>query len=1167
MIACRACASDNPEGAKFCNECGAPLGVRSCPECGARVERGRFCNECGAALEPGPSVPSQAVGPVAERRVTSILFADLVGFTPLSETRDAEEVRELLSGYFTECRTVIARYGGVVEKFIGDAVMAVWGVPIAHEDDAERSVRAALELVDATGALGDRVGAPGLTMRVGIMTGEVAVTVGATAEGMVAGDAVNTASRIQSTAAPGQVWVDDRTRALSAAAISYSDAGRHALKGKEDPVHLWRAGAVVASVGGGQRLDGLEAALVGRERELRALKDLFHATEESRLPRLVILDGEAGVGKSRLAWEFEKYIDGLATTTLWHRGRCLSYGEGVAFWALTEAVRNRLGLTEADVGPIVDQRLDAGLNAIVTDPGERDWLRPRLAALIGADAPTTLGRDDLFAAWTTFLERVGGDDPVVFVVDDAQYADDGLLDFIDHLLATAQTPILVIALARPELLARRPELGGRRGSIIKLEPLNDAVMASMLDHLVTGLPDTVRATLVTRAEGVPLFAVETVRALIDRDAVIPIDGRYVANADISDALAAIGAPASLHALIAARLDALTPSERQVIADASVLGLTFTREGIEALTSTEIELEPTLTSLRRKEILTIQTDRFSSEQGQYRFVQALVRQVAYSTQSRHDRRARHLAAADYLSSLPDPSSDLALVISRHLLDAVDSSSPHHEGNEGLEARASTLLEQAATRTRALGSPREAVRIADLALQHTSDLTTQARLHTLAAESALDGGAFDEAITHGAAAATAYDSLRDPILAGVAAATQARALGVRQQTDLARSIAQERWDALDGVPGAERALVRLARAMIQVLDTEQDRNESMLFSHRRLLLAEALGDPEELCGALTGHSVGYGLVGAPVTSIALLRASASIAREHDLPGFLGGALFNLCAALVSRDLPQALAAGREAVDASRRSGVRQAIEFALINYALALWTAGRLTDMDDLLATATDIALPNARVSLPALTGWLREANGTLPTHEPIPEPDEGSADLPFLGTIKIMNALSAGDYDALPDLVRTTMQHTLNAHGIDDDFAHIWPRLVNAALDIGDVDLADSLLHPVETAGPGMISAEVAGHYQVLRGRVLAAQGREPNEAEAHLRRGIVALDDFGAIGLAACARQSLGEWLLTQDRIPDAEEALLHAKDTYQRIGAQGWVRRLEHLSNRSPGK
>jgi class 3 adenylate cyclase len=424
--------------------------------------------------------------------VCSVLFCDVVGFTPLSEARDPEAVRELLSQYFGVARTVIGRYGGVVEKFIGDAVMAVWGTPVATEGDAERAVRAALDLVAAVAELGAESGLPGLAARAGVVTGEVAVTLDAVGEGMVAGDAVNTASRVQAAAEPGQVLADAATHRLAGSAVGFADAGEHALKGKAGPARLWRATRVLAGVGGSQRVDGLEAPLTGRDAELRTVRDLFHAAADRRVPRMVLVSGPAGVGKSRLGWEFEKYADGLAAEVWWHRGRCLSYGEGVAFWALGEIVRQRLGIAEEDPADDAAAKLKEGLARYVHDPGERAYVGVRLGRLLGAasegDSGEALSREELFAGWRLFFERLAAENPVVLLVEDAQYADTGLLGFLDYLIDWVRDlPVYVLVLARPELSQARPGLGtGRNRTALTLDPLDAASMDQLVDALVPG---------------------------------------------------------------------------------------------------------------------------------------------------------------------------------------------------------------------------------------------------------------------------------------------------------------------------------------------------------------------------------------------------------------------------------------------------------------------------------------------------------------------------------------------------------------------------------------------------------------------------------------------------------------------------------------------------------
>ena len=417
---------------------------------------------------------------VAERRLVSVLFADLVGFTTLSEARDAEEVRELLSRYFETAQTLIGRYGGTVEKFIGDAVMAVWGTPLTREDDAERAVRAGLDLVAAVAALGAEVGAPDLNARAGVATGEAAVTLHAEGQGMVAGDLVNTAARVQSAAAPGTVFVTDGTRRASEAAVVYDDGGTHDLKGKAEPLHLSRAVRVIAGRMGALRSAGLESPFVGRDREFRLVKDLFHATADERRAHLVSVHGIAGIGKSRIAWEFEKYVDGVVDDVYWHRGRCIPYGEGVSFWALAEMVRMRVGHRRGGGSrPTGAAKLADALATWVPDEEERRYIGPRLAALLGYDDDATAAREDLSAGWRMFFERIAERGPTVLVFEDLQWADDALLDFIQTMLDLSRDrPLFVVTLSRPELLDRRGDWGTRsRGfTSLLLEPLSDQAM-------------------------------------------------------------------------------------------------------------------------------------------------------------------------------------------------------------------------------------------------------------------------------------------------------------------------------------------------------------------------------------------------------------------------------------------------------------------------------------------------------------------------------------------------------------------------------------------------------------------------------------------------------------------------------------------------------------------
>ncbi len=333
---------------------------------------------------------------------------------------------------------------------------------MTHEDDAERAVRAALDLVTTVGAMTDASSGQPLQLRAAVLTGKRPPPSGRR-DRELSPATWSTPRPVCRVSPPGAVLVGESTRRATADAIAYEEAGEQLLKGKTAPVAAWRAVSVTGMRGGAGRRDALEAPFVGRDEELRLLKELFHATVRERKPRLVTVIGQAGIGKSRLGWEFEKYIDGVTQTAYWHAGRSPSYGEGISFWALAEMVRERAGIAEGEPPAESRRKLAASLDEWVTDPEERRWVEPRVAGLLGLEEMPGGQREELFAAWRTFFERIADVDPVILVFKDLHWADAGLLEFIEHLLTWSRThPIYVLAMTRPDLLERQPGWGERR---------------------------------------------------------------------------------------------------------------------------------------------------------------------------------------------------------------------------------------------------------------------------------------------------------------------------------------------------------------------------------------------------------------------------------------------------------------------------------------------------------------------------------------------------------------------------------------------------------------------------------------------------------------------------------------------------------------------------------
>jgi len=948
-VVCGSCGTENKVGRRFCVECGAGL-ASACPTCGADIEAGeKFCGSCGSRLAAeapeqggpgGPGATGQGAAapstpePIAERRVVSVLFADLVGFTTLSEGRDAEETRELLAGYFELAKDVVRRHGGTVEKFIGDAVMAVWGAPVAREDDAERSVRAALDLVDAVHALG-----PSVQARAGVLTGEAAVTLGATDQGMVAGDLVNTAARLQSVAAPGTVLVGETTQRAASRAVAFEPAGEQALKGKAAPVPAWRALRVVARVGGRDRSDRLEAPFVGRDEELRLLRDLFHATTRERRARLVSVFGPAGIGKTRIAREFLNYVDGLTDNVWWHEGRSPAYGEGITFWALGEMVRRRCGLAETDDEATTREHVAATLAEHVPDLEERRWLEEALLTLLGVESRA--GADQLFGAWRTFFERLAASQPVVLVFEDFHFADSGLLDFVDHLMEWSRgMPIHVLTLARPELLERRPDWGaGKRNFVsLSLEPLADPTMRELLLGLVPGLPEPAVKAIVGRADGIPLYAVETVRMLLAEGRLALVDGTYQPTGDLTQ----LAVPETLTALIGSRLDALEPADRSLLQTAAVLGQSFTPAALAAVSELdETVVGPQLRTLVRRELLVLDADPRSPERGQYAFVQALIREVAYATLARRDRKARHLAAARFFEGL---GSELAGALAGHYLAAHADAAEGPEA-DALAAQARLALRGAAERAAALGAHDQAVMFLEQALTVTTDTAEQAELLDRAGGEAMAAGRH----------AAAEDLLRQALERRRKGA-DSRAI-LRTVTALGAALLWARHPdrALEVLEPAVEEFSRLATDPAFVaLEAQFGRALFLNDQHRRALeVMERVLEAAEradlvgvLADALVTRGSALSSIGRIREGLGVIEIGERVARANGFTFTQMRAMNNRASSLFDFDPQATIELAREGLELARRGGDRGAMFAmrALLGFGLQL-----VGDLDGALAS--------------------------------------------------------------------------------------------------------------------------------------------------------------------------------------------------------------------------
>jgi len=1121
---CPNCGSINPEANKFCGACGTEL-VAVCSSCGtSNPPTSKFCGECGSALAPGEN-PTRTATPVrAEQRLVSVLFADLVGFTPFSESRDSEEVRDMLTTYFDRSRAVIGRFGGTVDKFIGDAVMAVWGATGAQEDDAERSVRASLELVDMVAVLGDEIGVPELALRAGVTTGETSVGPGGNEKGLVVGDLVNTASRLQSIAEPGAVFVGEATRNLTAASIQYEPRGEQTVKGKDAPVTAFHALRVVGERGGARIGEELEAPFTGREVELRMLKDQLHAAAAEGSARLVSVIGDAGIGKSRLSWELEKYLDGLADDVYWHRGRSPSYGDGLAMWALGEMVRSRAGITETEDPSRARLKLRTAVAEYVESEDDRTWLEPRLAALIGLEEAPGGDREELYAALRSFFQHISTRGVTALVFEDMHWADPGLLDFVAELVERSpRHPILVVTLARPELLETHPGWGAGRANFlsIHLGPLGDDSMRTLVSGMVPGIAEQAVDAIVARAAGIPLYAVEFVRMLVGSGELTLDEGVYRLTDDVGD----LALPDSLQAVIGARIDRMSPEDRELVQDAAVLGHSFTVEGLAVVRQSDVEsLATDLDRLVRQHVLEIEDDPRSPERGQYVFVQSAIREVAYGRLSKTDRHVRHLRVAEYFEGLSD-STGLVGAVASHYLAAADNA-PAEEA-AGLLERGRAALTEAAARAAALQSHAAALSLLDQALELAPPPEEHAALLEAAARSAAWGSEVDRAIELADRAAGEHATLGDRQAELRARRLQAFALNSNFRADEGVALLRPIYDSIDDPTTAEELELSLEMGRAHMLD--QDFEPAVQVLERVLGRAEQQLEPDAIIDGLITKATALGGVGRLLEAVAILSGAVELADEHELQDKAIRAFNNLYV-VRSYDAPgAALEAADELLGRVRRLGAPAWLNRATGDMAHASVAHG---DLDRALALAEE--LQSLAVSdlergtaahLLALIRSLRGEPGALEELHGLAGQWDGATDTQLRGYVASMKAgasMISGDFEGMYEwslLDRSPTGFVL---------------LMEAAIALWDRDLIRDAVEFIEEHG--------------LEGRLSRAARR--------LRDAAIAVQD-GSEGAAIAMSDAVDEWCRHVDPLGKAFMRVVFCKampddDGARRAGVTG---------------
>jgi class 3 adenylate cyclase/tetratricopeptide (TPR) repeat protein len=840
-----------------------------CPQCGEdNPKRAKFCLNCATPLQE-----AQVARSLEERKVITVVFCDLVGFTARAEQLDPEEVRAVLAPYHAGVRSELERFGGTVEKFIGDAVMALFGAPTAHEDDPERAVRAALAIRDwIVEERGD------LHVRIAVNTGEALVSLDSRpreGEAMAAGDVVNSAQRIQTAAPVNGILVGEQAYRATRDAIEYREAKPVAAKGKAEPIPVWEA--LEAHSRFGLDLPRLaRTPLVGRQRELDLLVSALARVREERSAQLVTLIGVPGIGKSRLVFELLKVVEREREGILWRQGRCLPYGDGVSFWALGEMVKAQAQILESDGPEQAGEKLRRAVTEVVSDPDEVSWVEQQLRPLVGVGGELGSGEraGEAFAAWRRFLGGLAETTSLVLAFEDLHWADEGLLDFVDELADRMRdAPILILCTARPELLERRPAWGGGKANALALSlpPLSNEetarVLASALEQPV--LEAEVQEALLTRAAGNPLYAEQFARVL--------------AEIGTFDEL-----PGTVHGVIAARLDSLLPQEKALLQDAAVVGRVFWPGALTTISDVSGgQAEEHLFGLERKEFVQRAHRSSVASEPEYAFRHVLLRDVAYGQIPRADRVEKHRRAAKWIESLGRPE-DHAEMLAHHYLSALEYAPAGEREDPGLTKRARRALRAAGDRALALASYAAAARFYSAALKIWPDDGPDRAWLLVHAGRAREGAD----VTGIDLLEQGFEKLRacgDADGAAEVAVDIGRAFWFRGDRDAAYFYTDRALELAEGRPESRAgAYARVARAAFYMIASESP--EAIRLARETVPLVDALGigrfraRVRDVLGSARGLSGDIGGLDDLVQAIAIARESNAfyelIVAEHNL-----------------------------------------------------------------------------------------------------------------------------------------------------------------------------------------------------------------------------------------------------------------------------------------------